>query len=185
MAESYIFWDQFKTRLYNDVKHKLCHMNYYQADQKILEDDVYDYSLCDLNRMLVGIKRSLVEFPFMPLPQQEWGYRISNPLLQTEQYNVDEMATLVNKQRAMFNSKQAAAFDAVLESITNNQGHIFLFILLVVVERLFFVILLLLRLEEVHLCFKISIFIHEEDFVAELKCNSYMFPVIQQTKVIM
>ena len=59
-------------------------MNYYQADQKILEDDVYDYSLCDLNRMLVGIKRSLVEFPFMPLPQQEWGYRISNPLLWTE-----------------------------------------------------------------------------------------------------
>jgi len=95
------------------------------------------------------------------------------------------MATLVNKQRAMFNSKQTAAFNAVLESITNNQGYIFLFILLVVVERLFFVILLLLKLKEVHLYFKISIFIHKEDFVAELKCNSYMFPVIQQTKVIM
>jgi len=83
----------------------------------------------------------------------------------------------------MFNSEQATAFDAVLESITNNQGHIFLFMLLVVVERLFFVILLLLRLEEAHLCFKISISIHE-DFVAKHKCNSYMFPVIQETKVI-
>ena len=35
------------------------------------------------------------------------------------------MATLVDKQRAIFNLDQAAAFDAVLESITNNQGHLF------------------------------------------------------------
>jgi len=32
-------------------------------------------------------------------------------------------------------------------------------------------------------CFKIPLFIHE-DSVAGLKCNSYMFPVLQQTKVI-
>ena len=35
------------------------------------------------------------------------------------------MATLVNEQRAIFNPEQAIAFDAVLESITNNQGHLF------------------------------------------------------------
>ena len=35
-----------------------------------------------------------------------------------------------------------------------------------------------------HSHFKISIPIHE-DSVAGLKCNSYTFPVIQQTKVIM
>jgi len=31
----------------------------------------------------------------------------------------------VNRQRAIFNSEQAAAFYAILESITNNQDHIF------------------------------------------------------------
>jgi len=35
------------------------------------------------------------------------------------------MATLVDEQRAIFNSDQAATFDAVLESVTNNQGHLF------------------------------------------------------------
>jgi len=30
------------------------------------------------------------------------------------------MATLVDEQRAIFNPDQAAAFDAILESITNN-----------------------------------------------------------------
>jgi len=45
--------------------------------------------------------------------------------LQAKQYNVDEMATLVDKQRAIFNPDQAVAFDAILESITNNQGHLF------------------------------------------------------------
>ena len=84
----------------------------------------------------------------MPLPQQHWAHRIPNSLLQVEQYDVDKMATLVDKQRAIFNPDQTAAFDAVLESITNNQGHLFLSMLLVVVRRHFCVTLLLLRLEE-------------------------------------
>jgi len=45
--------------------------------------------------------------------------------LQAEQYNVDEMATLVNEQRAIFNSDQATAFNVILESVTNNQGYLF------------------------------------------------------------
>ena len=93
-------------------------MNHYQADQEIPEDDVYDYGLWDLNRILVGIGRSLADFPPMPLLQQQWAHRIPNPLLQAEQYDVD-------KQRAIFNPDQATAFDAVLESVTNNQGYLF------------------------------------------------------------
>jgi len=73
----------------------------------------------------VGIGRSLADFPPMSLPQQQWAHRIPNPLLQAEKYDVDEMATLVNEQRTIFNPDQAAAFDTVLESITNNQGHLF------------------------------------------------------------
>ena len=45
VAESHLLWDQFKAGLYDDVKHKLHHMNHYQADQVIPEDDVYDYGL--------------------------------------------------------------------------------------------------------------------------------------------
>jgi len=125
VAEPYLLWDQFKAGLYNDVKHRLHHMNHYQADQEIPEDDVYDYGLWDLNRILVGMGRSLADFPPMPLPQQQWAHRIPNPLLQAEQYDVDEMATLVDEQRAIFNPDQVVAFDAVLESVTNNQGHLF------------------------------------------------------------
>jgi len=33
--------------------------------------------------------------------------------LQAKQYNVDEMATLVDEQRAIFNLDQATAFDAI------------------------------------------------------------------------
>jgi len=35
------------------------------------------------------------------------------------------MATLVDEQRTMFNPEQATAFDAVLKSVTNNQGYLF------------------------------------------------------------
>ena len=32
---------------------------------------------------------------------------------------------MVDEQRAIFNPDQAAAFNAILESVTNNQGHLF------------------------------------------------------------
>jgi len=69
VAEPHLLWDQFKAGLCDDVKHKLLHMNYYQADQEILEDNVYDYGLWDLNRILVGMRRSLADFLPMPLSQ--------------------------------------------------------------------------------------------------------------------
>ena len=71
VAEPHVFWNQFKARLCDDVKHKLHYMSHYQVDQEIPEDDVYDYGLWNLNKMLVGMGRSLAEFPSMPLPQQQ------------------------------------------------------------------------------------------------------------------
>ena len=125
VAEPHLLWDQFKTGLCNNIKHKLHHMNHYQADQEIPKDDIYDYGLWDLNRILVGMGKSLANFLPIPLPQQQWAHRIPNPLLQAEQYNVDEMATLVDEQRAIFNPDQATAFNAILESVINNQGYLF------------------------------------------------------------
>ena len=116
--DSYPLYARPDNGLVFDVKHKLHHMNHYQADQEIPENDVYDYGLWDLNRILVGMGRSLADFPLMPPPQQQWAHRIPNPLLQAEQYDVDKMATLVDKQRTIFNLDQAAAFDTVLESVT-------------------------------------------------------------------
>jgi len=70
VAKPHVLWNQFKAGLYNDVKHKLCYISYYQADQKIPENDVYDYGLWNLNRILVGMRRSLAEFSLMFLLQQ-------------------------------------------------------------------------------------------------------------------
>jgi len=114
--------------------------------------------------------------------------------LQAEQYDVDEMTTLVDEQRAIFNPDQVTAFNAILESITNNQGHLFFIhaaggygktflcntiaaevrrrgqvALYVVSSRI--AALLLDRGRTSHLCFKIPLSIHE-DSVAGLKRNS-------------
>ena len=116
------------------------------------------------------------------------------------------MATLVDRQRVIFNPDQAVAFDTVLESITNNQGHLFFIHAAGGCGKIFLcntiaaevrrrgqvalcvalsgiTALLLDRRRISYSCFKISLSIHE-DSVAGLKCNSYMFPVLQQTKVI-
>jgi len=71
VAKPHLLWDQFKARLCDNVKHKLYHINHYKANQEIPEDDIYDYGLWDLNRILVGMGRSFADFLPMPLPQQQ------------------------------------------------------------------------------------------------------------------
>jgi len=100
----------------------------------------------------------------------------------------------------MFNPKQAATFDTILESIINNQDHLFFIhtaggcgktflcntiaakvrrreqvVLYIASSKI--AVLLLDRERTSHLCFKISLSINE-DSVARLKQNSYIFPVI-------
>ena len=115
--------------------------------------------------------------------------------MQAEQYDVDEIATLVDEQRAIFNLDQATAFDAVLESVTNNQGYFFFIHAASSCGKTFLcntiaaeirrrgqvalcvtlsgIAALLLDDRRIsHLCFKIPLSIHEGS-VAGLKCNSY------------
>ena len=117
----------------------------------------------------------------MPLPQQEWDHRIPNPLLQAEQYDVDEMAALVNEQRAVFNPEQATAFHAILcntiATEVRKRGKVAL-----CVASSGIAALLLDGGRTSHSRFKIPMPIHENS-VAGLKRSSYMFQVIQQTKV--
>jgi len=106
----------------------------------------------------------------------------------------------------MFNPEQAVAFDTILKSVTNNQGHLFFIhaaggcgktflynTIATEVRRREQVVLYVASSEIAALlldggrtsysCFKIPLSINE-DSVAGLKWNSYIFPVIQQTKVI-
>jgi len=108
------------------------------------------------------------------------------------------MATLVNEQKAMFNSEQATTFDT---SVTNNQGHLFFIHAAGGCGKTFFcntiaagvrrrgqvalcvalsgiAALLLNRGRMSHSHFKIPLSINEGS-VARLKQNSYMFSVIQ------
>jgi len=126
--------------------------------------------------------------------------------LQAKQHDVDKIATLVDEQMVIFNPDQAIAFNAILESVTNNQGYLFFIhaagscgktflcnTIAAEVRRRGQVVLcmassgiaalLLDKGRTSHSCFKISLSIHK-DFVARLKHNSYMFPVLQQTRVI-
>ena len=123
--------------------------------------------------------------------------------MRAEQY-VDKTATLVDEQRVIFSPDQATAFDAVLESITSNQGHFFFIHAAGGCGKTFLcntIAAEVRRRGQVALCmassgiaallldgrrtshshFKIPLVIHE-DSVAGLKRNSYMFPVLQQTK---
>jgi len=63
VAEPHLYWDQFKARLCNDIKHKLHYMNHYQANQEVPEDDIYNYCH-DLAKWLSHYLYSFFSFSF-------------------------------------------------------------------------------------------------------------------------
>ena len=71
-------------------------------------------------------------------------------MIQAKQYDVDEMTTLVDEQRAIFNPDLTKLLLLILfwSLLPTIRVIFFSFMLLVVVERHFCVTLLLLRLEE-------------------------------------
>jgi len=55
-------------------------------------DDVYDYGLYLLNKLLLKSEKTLKDFPPMPLFQQPWELQISDNQILNEQLNYDHGA---------------------------------------------------------------------------------------------
>ncbi len=88
-----------------------------------LQDTVYDYGLWLLNECCINIKgKDLTHFG-LPLPQQNWGERIPNPLIAAQHnYNVPTLQAEVAANQASFN---CIIFDKVMQSVTQKQGKSF------------------------------------------------------------
>src|SRR5271154_3310788 len=91
-------------------------------------DQVFDYGLYLINRLLLQSAKDLTHFPPMPLPEGDWNQHNGNDnyLLQ-EQLELDPYDLLLRVQhdRDLFNNEQQAAYDAVMHSINHKKGKAF------------------------------------------------------------
>jgi len=117
-----VLWQNHKHRICDDLEHKLGLMGY----QEPSEEQIYDYGLYLLNQILIQAAKSLGDFPDMPLPQQQWGIIANNPILQEQiSYDLEELAVQVEERKQTFNLEQMNVFNAVMDSVKDEQGKLF------------------------------------------------------------
>jgi hypothetical protein len=108
----------------DDLKQRLINKHHIPAPT---DDQIYDYGLFLLDRLLLKSGKRLSDFDPMPLPEVEWDNHVAdNPLLQ-EQLNHDAYDLLMTMQqnKERFNEEQRTVYDAVLHSAMHNEGKMF------------------------------------------------------------
>ena len=120
-------WNQFKHQICDDVRRKL-QRNVRYHDREFTNDQIYDYGLHLLNKILLRSGRTLRDFPPMPLSlgpnEGEVWEEVAPNFLLAEQlgYNIEDLKVTVQHNCGLFNAEQQSVFDAAMDSVNNNLG---------------------------------------------------------------
>lgn len=113
-------WEEFKQSLCDDFLRPVLHIPAAQA---------YNQGLHHINRILLNSNKTLEDFPHMPIPggpdPGNPGHGAQNHLL-AEQLNYDHatLTQIVAHNVQQLNEEQQIVYNAVLNPINNNQGHL-------------------------------------------------------------
>jgi hypothetical protein len=111
--------------LSKDILHRERRILRYE-DLRLSNSELQNYALCDIERLLNKNARSLREFETMPYLKTLLLNQSNNRLLQ-EELNYD-MTFLVEEHIKLLNSlnyEQRKIYDAVIGSVTDNNGSVF------------------------------------------------------------
>src|SRR5271155_3649723 len=116
-------WLEFRANICDDIHHTL-------QSRAIInnptEDQVFDYGLYLINRILRAGNKELGHWPAMPLPQFDWNLAVANRLVADQRsYHLDEQAQLATQRLPTLNIGQRAAFDAIVTAVENKSGKTF------------------------------------------------------------
>ena len=119
-----ILWDQFKHHICDDLLFKLTTI-YPNCD--FTQEEVYDYGLHLIDHVLHNWGTQLSEIPGMPQIIGDWGVVAEGNRLIQEQfnYNREQLAVRVTANTAQFNDAQRRVYNAVMESVNNENGKVF------------------------------------------------------------
>jgi hypothetical protein len=90
------------------------------------EDNIFDYGLFLIQKILLQFGKTLATFPPMPLSTGNWEILHRNHLLQQEMaYDLADLTLEAEVHQMSFNPNQLAVYNAVLILVQNNEGKIF------------------------------------------------------------
>jgi len=117
-------WEQFKDKICDDLYHLIPCI--YPHLPNPSDEDVFDYGLYLLDKLLTKSQKHLIDFPSMPAIIKEWGVIADNALLHEQlDYNPVELHERVEDDVKKFNAEQKAVFTAVMASMDGRQSKSF------------------------------------------------------------
>lgn len=122
-ADPATLWNDYRQQICIDLQHQLQG----QFGPQITDEDVYDYGLYLIDKLLQESGKSLaVDWPTMPHSQRGWADRTFNPLISEHlSYNCDLEGRKAAANLELLNQGQLAAYIAIMDSIANQKGMIY------------------------------------------------------------
>ena len=197
-------WMQFRNKICDDLRYAL-HNGNIRRDPT--EDQIYDYGLYLIDRILQSSNKSLRDWPTLPQPIEDWTAAFGNPLIaEQRQYDAAEQTTLAEERIPRLNEGQRAAFDEIVKAVNDRSGKTFFLHgpggtgktyvyntlchylrgqgkIVVCVASSGIAALLLIGGRTAHSCFKIPLKIHEDSMCAISK-NSDLAELLRLTDLI-
>jgi hypothetical protein len=117
-----LLWHDFRHHICDDLEQNLVAMGITNPS----EDDIYDFGLFLLDKVLRESGHTLDNWPSMPKPQNDWNNLVINPLI-AEQLNYDRNMLRVDLDSRLLrlNEDQQNAFTRIINSVVNNLGKLF------------------------------------------------------------
>ncbi|PIA55030.1 hypothetical protein AQUCO_00800042v1 [Aquilegia coerulea] len=118
-----VLWEKHALQICDDLPHRL-RMSF--SIPNPTDGEVCDYGLFLLNEYLVGLGKSLTDYPQMPLPTRDWQQSGNNRLiLEHEALAYEGLDVVADQKISQLNVEQLHADTEVTDSVLNNSGKIF------------------------------------------------------------
>ncbi|KAG5556991.1 hypothetical protein RHGRI_007293 [Rhododendron griersonianum] len=119
----YALWKQFSVHICDDLAHKIRTLF---AISNPSEAQIEDYGLYLLNQLLQESSKTLLDFPPMPQPNENWSAIVGNRLiLEHRQLQIEAQQARAPFNVHCLNSGQSTAYDAITSSVFENKGTMF------------------------------------------------------------
>ena len=115
-------WEEFRQFICDDLERRMQAMGI----QNPPPEDVYDYGLFLLDKILGDSGHALTAFPSMPQPRHNWAALTLNPLiLEQVNYNPEAERAELNARLPTLNNDQRTAYMQITESIERQDPKVF------------------------------------------------------------
>ena len=112
-------WTQFCTEICDDLAHQLRTMGHNNPT----DDDIHDYGLFLINKLLKESGYTLADFHPMPLPSNNWDLVVHNPLIAEQlSYDRNVKSALAATHISELNSEQLDAYNNIMRSLEEGLG---------------------------------------------------------------